>query len=73
MMGRVPRQPVDLQAVTRDVKARARRVIGELEAIEQQPDPIYPSPRDLFLELVIAQRELEIIIEKVRRAWWWGP
>jgi hypothetical protein len=72
MMGRPPRQPVDLQAVTKDVKARVRRVIGELEAIEQQQDPIFASPRDTFLELVIAQRELEIIIEKVRRAWW-GP
>jgi hypothetical protein len=71
-MGRLPRQPVDLQAVTKDVKARVRRVIGELEAIEQKQDPIFASPRDMFLELVIAQRELEIIIEKVRRAWW-GP
>jgi hypothetical protein len=41
MMGRPPRVPVDLQAVTRDVKARVRRVIGELEAIEQQADPIF--------------------------------
>ena len=72
MMGRPPRVTVDLQAVTRDVKARVRRVIGELEAIEQQQDPIFASPRDLFLELVIAPRELEIIIDKVRRAWW-GP
>jgi hypothetical protein len=72
MMGRPPRVPVDLQTVTRDVKARVRRVIGELEAIEQQQNPIFASPRDVFLELVIAQRELEIIIEKVRRAWW-GP
>lgn len=61
MMGRPPRQPVDLQAVTKDVKARVRCVIGELEAIEQQQDPIFASPRDMFLELVIAQRELEII------------
>ena len=36
MMGRAPRQPVDLQAVTNDVKAKIRRAIGELEAIEQQ-------------------------------------
>jgi hypothetical protein len=72
MTGRPPRVPVDLQAVTRDIKARVRRVIGELEAIEQQQDPIFASPRDMLLELVIAQRELEIIIEKVRRAWW-GP
>ena len=41
MMGRAPRVPVDLQTVTRDVKARVRRVIGELQAIEQQQDPIF--------------------------------
>jgi hypothetical protein len=70
MMGRPPRVPVDLQVVTREIKDRVRRVIGELEAVEQQKDPIFASPRDVFLELVIAQRELEIIIEKVRRAWW---
>ena len=70
MMGRPPRTPVDLQVVTREIKDRVRRVIGELEAVEQQKDPIFASPRDVFLELVIAQRELEIIIEKVRRAWW---
>ena len=70
MMGHPPRARVDLQQVTRDIKDRVRRVIGELEAIEQQKDPTFASPRDVFLELVIAQRELEIIIEKVRRAWW---
>jgi hypothetical protein len=70
MMGRPPRVPVDLQVVTREIKDRVRRVIGELEAVEQQKDPIFASPRHVFLELVIAQRELEIIIEKVRRAWW---
>ena len=70
MMGRPPRTPVDLQVVTREIKDRVRRVIGELEAVEQQKDPIFATPRDVFLELVIAQRELEIIIEKVRRAWW---
>jgi hypothetical protein len=43
MVGR--RQPVDLQVVTRDVKDRIRRVIGESEAIEQQKDPIFPQPR----------------------------
>jgi hypothetical protein len=68
--GGPPRQPVDLQAVTRDVKDRIRRVIGELEAIEQQTDPIFPQPRDVFLELVLASHELDAIVEKVRRAWW---
>jgi hypothetical protein len=46
MVGRPLRQPVDLK-VTRDVKDRIRRVIGEPEAIEQQKDPIFPQPRDL--------------------------
>jgi hypothetical protein len=68
MMGPAPRQPVDLQAVTRDV--RVRRVIGELEAIEQQKDPIFASPRDVFLELTLANHELEAAISKLRKAWW---
>jgi len=70
MMGRAPRQPVDLQAVTRDVKDRVRRVIGGLEAIEQQKDPIFASPRDVFLELTLANHELEAAISKLRKAWW---
>jgi hypothetical protein len=40
--------------MTRDVKARVRRVIGELEAVEQQQDPIFASPRDVFLGLVLS-------------------
>ena len=70
MMGRPLRQPVDLQAVTRDIKDRIRRVIGELEAIEQQKDPIFPQPREVLLELVLASHELDAIVEKVRRTWW---
>jgi NAD(P)-dependent dehydrogenase (short-subunit alcohol dehydrogenase family) len=52
------RLPVDLQAVTRDVKARVRRVIGELEAIERQQDPIFASPRGVFFELVLSNHAL---------------
>jgi hypothetical protein len=70
MMGGAPRTPVDLQAVTRDTKARIRRIIGELEAIEQQRDPIFVSPRDVFLELTLANHELEAAISKLRKAWW---
>jgi hypothetical protein len=73
MMGRPPRAPVDLQAVTRDVKARVRRVIGELEAIEQQQDPIFASPRDVFLQLVLSIHELEAAAAKMRKAWWAPP
>jgi len=70
MIGRAPRQPVDLQAATRDVKDRVQRVIGELEAIEQHKDLIFSSPRDVFLELTLANHELEAAISKLRKAWW---
>ena len=53
-MPRAPRQPVDLQAVTRDIKLKIRRVIGELEAIEQQSDPIFAAPRDVYIDIDIA-------------------
>jgi hypothetical protein len=73
MIGRAPRVPVDLQAVTRHVKARVRRVIGELEAIEQHQDPIFASPRDVFLELVLSIHELEAAAAKMGKAWWSPP
>ena len=38
------RTPVDLLATTRDVKLHIRRVIGELEAIEQQQDRFLGGP-----------------------------
>jgi hypothetical protein len=72
MMGRPPRIPVDLQAVTRDVKARIRRVIGELEAIEQQQDPILQDPRSTYIDLDLAIHQLEAAMSAMRRAWW-GP
>src|ERR1700739_4369636 len=59
MMVRSPRIPLDLAATTSDIKARVRRVIGELEGIEQQQDPIFASPRDVLLDLVLATHELE--------------
>jgi hypothetical protein len=34
-------------------------VIGDLEVIEQQQDPIFASPRDVFLGLVLSIHELE--------------
>jgi hypothetical protein len=70
MMPRAPRQPVDLQAVTRDVKAKIRRVIGELEAIELQQDPIFGSPRDVCVDIDMAIHALESCMTKMRAAWW---
>jgi hypothetical protein len=52
------------------VKAGLRRVIGELEAIEQQQGPIFASPRDVFLELVLSIHELEAAATKMRKASW---
>jgi hypothetical protein len=69
-MAQPPRQPIDLQAVTRDIKAKIRRVIGELEAIERQQDPIFVSPRDVYLDLDIAIHQLESAMSRMRVAWW---
>jgi hypothetical protein len=44
----MPRNPVDLQATTKDVKAHVRRVIGDLEPIEQSKDRIFQDPRSIF-------------------------
>ena len=59
--------------VTLDVKARVRRVIGELESIEQQQDRIFASPRHVFLELVLSIHELEAAAARMRKAWWPPP
>jgi hypothetical protein len=69
---RPPRQPVDLQAVTKDVKAKIRRVIGELEAIELQQDPILTSPRDVYITLDMQIHALESCMSRMRAAFW-GP
>jgi hypothetical protein len=47
MTGRTPRTPIDLAATTRGVKARVRRVIADLERIEQQRETLFPT-RMLF-------------------------
>jgi hypothetical protein len=70
MMPRAPRQPVDLQVVTKDIKAKIRRIIGELEAIEQQSDPIFAAPRDVYIDLDMAIHQLESAMSKMRAAWW---
>ena len=70
MMPPAPRQPVDLQVVTKDIKAKIRRVIGELEAIEQQSDPIFAAPRDVYIDLDMAIHQLESAMSKMRAAWW---
>jgi hypothetical protein len=69
-MAHSPRQPVDLAAVTKDVKARVRRVIAELEAIELQKDSIFAAPREVYVDLDISIHHLEAAMARMRAAWW---
>jgi hypothetical protein len=56
--------------LTKDVKTKIRRVIGELEAIELQQDPILVSPRDVYVDLDMAIHALESSMSRMRAAWW---
>jgi hypothetical protein len=58
------RRPVDLGAMTRDVRNRCARVLGNLELIA------FPDPRQIMLEVVLANHEIEAVISIMRRAWW---
>jgi hypothetical protein len=64
------RVPVDLQAITTDVKARVRRVIADLERIEQQRDPLFSDPRAVWLDVTLSIHELEAATAQLKRAWW---
>jgi hypothetical protein len=70
MMVRPPRVPVDLQAQTRFVKERVERAIVELEQIAQLTDPIFVSPRDVTLNLWLAEREIVNAYIAMKSAWW---
>jgi hypothetical protein len=64
------RSPTDLAATTRDIKNRCARASGNLELITQTTDPVFPDPRQIMLELVLANHEIEAAISIMRRAWW---
>jgi hypothetical protein len=65
-----PRVPVDLQAQTRFVKERVERAIAELEQIASLTDPIFVSPRDVALNLWLAEREIVNAYIAMKSAWW---
>jgi hypothetical protein len=69
MTDRTPRTPIDLAATTRDVKARVRRVIADLERIEQQRDALF-DPRAVWLDVRLSIHELEAATAQMKRAWW---
>jgi hypothetical protein len=64
------RAPTDLQAVTRDVRNHCARASGNIELIAQIKDPIFPDPRQVMLELVLAGHEIEAAISIMKRSWW---
>jgi hypothetical protein len=70
MMGRSPRAPTDLQALTRDIKNRCARASGNIELIAQDRDPIFADPRQVMLELVLARHEIEAAISIMKKGWW---
>jgi hypothetical protein len=67
MMARVP---VDLAALTRDIKNRCARAGGNIEIIARTQDPIFHDPRQIMLELVLARHEIEAAIAIMKRGWW---
>jgi hypothetical protein len=70
MTSRTPRAPIDLAATTRDVKARVRRVIADLERIEQQRETLFSDPRAVWLDVTLSIHELEAATSQMKRAWW---
>jgi hypothetical protein len=70
MMGRTPRQPIDLAVATKDVKARIERVLANLEPITQQREPILSDPRAVWLDITLSIHELEAATAFMKRAWW---
>jgi hypothetical protein len=70
MMGRAPRQPVDLVAATREVRLRVERVLTNLEPITQQRDPILADARAVWLDVTLSIVELESVTILMKRAWW---
>ena len=51
-------------------KERVERAIAELEQITQQTEPIFVSPRDVALNLCLAEREIVNAYIAMKTAWW---
>jgi len=64
------RSPTDLASTTRDIRNRCARASGNLELITKSSDPVFVDPRQVMLELLLANHEIEAAITIMRRAWW---
>jgi len=62
--------PMDLDAITRDIRNRCARAYGNLESVAAIKDPIFPDPRQIMLELLLARHEIEAAIGIMKRRWW---
>jgi hypothetical protein len=69
MMIRKPAAPADLQLASKAVKSRVRRVLANLEAIDQQQNPILVDPRAVWLDITLSIIELESALCAMKRAW----
>ena len=54
----------------RDIKHRCARIVGNLETVAQSTDPVFQDPRQIMLELVLAEHEIEAAMAAMKRAWW---
>jgi hypothetical protein len=52
------------------VKERVERAIDELEQIASLTDPVFVSPRDVALNLWLAEREIVNAYITMKSAWW---
>jgi hypothetical protein len=56
-----------LQAATREVRLRVKRVLANLEPITQQHDPILTDPRAVWLDITLSNVELESVTLLMKR------
>jgi hypothetical protein len=56
--------------MTRDVRNHCARASGNLEAVAGERESVFSDPRQVMLELVLANHEIEVAIAVMRRAWW---
>jgi len=64
------RRPVDLGAMTKDVRARCEHAAANLESVTQNKEPIFADPRMVWLSITLSIHELEAAASVMKRGWW---